>query len=212
VDRRTAIQWVIAALAAAPAWQRIAWSAADAAQGAPPATGAKGYGTDPDLVRSYRAGELWPLTFTEQQRKTAAALCGLVIPADERSPSAAGLEVHVFIDEWISAPYPRHAGDRAQVLEGLAWLDEESKRRFTRPFAELGEPQQRTICDGICWTATAPPELAKPASFFARFRDLTADGFYTSPQGMKDIGYVGNVPLPAFDGPPAQALKKAGIS
>jgi hypothetical protein len=29
---------------------------------------------------------------------------------------------------------------------------------------------------------------------------------------MKDIGYTGNVPLERFDGPPIEALKKAGLA
>ena len=55
-------------------------------------------------------------------------------------------------------------------------------------------------------------EFAKAAKFFAKFRDLTAGGFYTTPVGMKDIGYTGNVPLEKFDGPPLEALKKAGLA
>jgi len=31
-------------------------------------------------------------------------------------------------------------------------------------------------------------------------------GFYTTPAGMKDIQYLGNVPLTKFDGPPAEVL------
>jgi hypothetical protein len=30
--------------------------------------------------------------------------------------------------------------------------------------------------------------------------------------GMKDIGYTGNVPLEKFDGPPLEALKRAGLA
>lgn len=194
MDRRTLIKWVVAA-AASPAWERAAM----------------GYGTDPDLMKSYRAGELWPLTLTEQQRGTAAALCALIIPADEHSPSAAQLNVHLFIDEWISAPYPRHAQDRGQIVAGLAWLDEESGRRFGRQFADAGESRQRAICDEICQETRAASRHATAAQFFARFRDLTADGFYTTPEGMKDLNYIGNVPLAAFDGPPPEALKKAGL-
>jgi hypothetical protein len=41
---------------------------------------------------------------------------------------------------------------------------------------------------------------------------MPAGGFYTTPAGMKDIGYTGNVPLEKFDGPPPEALKKAGLS
>jgi hypothetical protein len=31
--------------------------------------------------------------------------------------------------------------------------------------------------------------------------------FYSSPQGFKDIQYVGNVPLQKFDGPPPEVLR-----
>jgi hypothetical protein len=58
----------------------------------------------------------------------------------------------------------------------------------------------------------APPQFKQGAKFFARFRDLTAGGFYTTPQGMKDIGYTGNTPLATFDGPPAAVLQKLGLA
>jgi hypothetical protein len=32
-------------------------------------------------------------------------------------------------------------------------------------------------------------------------------GFYTTPQGMKDIQYLGNVPLTQFDGPSTEVLQ-----
>ena len=118
----------------------------------------------------------------------------------------------MFIDEWISAPYPKHATDRAQILAGLAWLDEESRRRFGNPFIELPEARQRAICDDICHVPKAAPEFAAAAAFFARFRDLTADGFYTTPEGTRDLGYVGNTPLATFEGPPLEALKKVGLA
>jgi Gluconate 2-dehydrogenase subunit 3 len=205
MDRRTLIRWVMAAAASAPAWQRVAWA------GAASAPAAAGYGTDPVLTKTYRPGELWPLTFSPAQRTTAAALCALIIPADERSPSAADVGVHLFIDEWVSAPYPRHAQDRELILTGLAWLDETSGRRFGTPFASASAAQQTAICDDICFEAKAAPEHAGAAKFFARVRDLTADGFYTTPEGTKDLGYVGNVPLARFDGPPPEALRKAGV-
>jgi hypothetical protein len=52
----------------------------------------------------------------------------------------------------------------------------------------------------------AKPPFAEAARFFTRFRDLTAGGFYTTPEGMKDIQYVGNVPLTKWDGPPPEVL------
>jgi hypothetical protein len=205
MDRRTLIRWVMAVAATAPGWERVAWTSAASAPAA------SGYGTDPDLTKTYRPGELWPLTFSPAQRDLAAALCALIIPADERSPGAADVGVHFFIDEWVSAPYPRHVQDRGLILSGFAWLDEAANARFGLSFADASESQRRAICDEICWESKAAPEHATAARFFARFRDLTADGFYTTPEGTKDLGYTGNVPLARFDGPPPEALRKAKL-
>ncbi|MBL8524781.1 MAG: gluconate 2-dehydrogenase subunit 3 family protein [Betaproteobacteria bacterium] len=200
MDRRESLKWMMAVLATVPSWNVAAGGNAS-----------KGYGTDPDLVKRYRMGDLWPLTFDATQKAAAAALCSVIIPAYALSKSAAQLDVHVFIDEWVSAPYPRHVEDRKLIVEGLAWLDEESGQRFKKPFAKLALAEQHKICDDICWPAKAKAELAKAARFFARFRDLTADGYYSTPEGMKELGFTGNKASVNFDGPPVSALKKAGL-
>lgn len=211
MDRRTTIKWMFAAAATVPSLQ--ASFAADAeAMARDVAAGQKGYGTDPDLVKEWKPGEPWPLTLTEAGRQTTRALADLIIPADEHSPAASAVGVVEFIDEWISAPYPAQRGDRDIVLPGLRWIEEESRKRFGKGFAAVSEAQRAQIADDICSAANAKPEFAAAAKFFAKFRDLTAGGFYTTPVGMKDIGYVGNVPLAAFEGPPLEALKKAGLA
>lgn len=209
-DRRTAIKWMLTAAASTTVLGRIHLGAADSAQPAAPA--ATGYGTDPDMMRAYKPGEVWPLTFTDAQRKTAAALCAVIIPADDKSPSAAELGVHDFIDEWISAPYPNQVRDRPAILEGLAWTDAESQRRFGKAFTELDAAAKTALCDSICFVEKAAPEHRDAARFFARFRDLTAGGFYTTPEGMRDIGYTGNVALGAFLGPPPEVLERLGLA
>lgn len=206
LDRRDAIKWMLTAAASLAVLKRDGFSA-DA-----PAAPAKGYGTDPDLLKEYKPGDLWPLTFSDAQRRTAAALCDVIIPADAKSPSASALHVHEFIDEWISAPYPDQVRDKPVVLDGLAWIEAESQKRFQLGFADLVHKQQTLICDDICYSAKAAPEFKKAAQFFKKFRDLTSGGFYTTPEGMKDIGYVGNVPLDKFDGPPPEVLQKLGLA
>ena len=206
IDRRTAIKWMLAAsatLAIDPQFTR-----ADAA--ATPS--GRGYGSDPDILRHYKPGELWPLTLTDAQRRTAAALCDVIIPADEFSPAASAVGVVDFIDEWISAPYPKQRADREVVLPGLAWIDEEAHKRFGRGFAELAATQHAAICDDICHEPRAKDEYKAAARFFDRVRDLTAEGFYTTDAGMKDLGYVGNVPMAKFDGPPPEVLKHLGLA
>lgn len=198
IDRRTAMKWVLAAGAAAQL-PNFAFSAVSACLPG-------GYGKDPALLERYAAGDLWPLTLSEPQRHTTRALCDLIIPEDEHSPAASSVATHEFIDEWISAPYPDCKRDREVIVPGLSWLDEESTRRFGRAFASAAPDQMHSLCDEI-----ASAEAARH-TFFKRFRDLAAIGFYTTPIGMKDLRYVGNQPQLAFDGPPPEVLKRLGLS
>jgi hypothetical protein len=204
ISRRASIQWMLGATAAL-ATREVQLLAAD------PAITAKGYGPDPSMVKIYQPGEVWPLTFTEPQRRTTRALCDVIIPADGTSPSASALGVPDFIDEWISSPYPAQAGDRQTILDGLKWIDTESQRRFQKPFADLTNEQQTAICDDIA-SLKPKPEHKKAATFFKRFRDLTAGGYFTTPEGSKALGYVGNMPSGTFEGPPVEALKHVGLA
>lgn len=205
MDRRTAVKWVITA-AATLSLRNLFADAGPLAPGS-----GTGYGQDPDLLREYKPGDLWPLTFTDAERRACIALCDVVIPADENSRSAAAVGVPDFIDEWISAPYPDQKRDRAIILEGLAWLDLEAQRRYRLDFVALTDGRKAVLCEDICYEPEAAPAFKQPARFFARFRDLAASGFYTTPEGMKDIGYIGNMPLATFDGPPLEALAKLGL-
>ena len=210
MDRRTTLKWMFAAAATVPSLQ-TSFGVEAGALARDVAAGQKGYGTDPQLVKEWKAGGPWPLTLTESGRLTVTALCDIIIPADDHSPAASAVGVVDFIDEWISAPYPQQRSDREIVLPGLEWIDEEAQKRFGRAFAAITDTQRSRIADDICSAAKAKPVFGNAAKFFAKFRDLTAGGFYTTPVGMKDIGYVGNVPLERFDGPPLEALKKAGL-
>lgn len=211
LDRRTTLKWMLAAAATVPSLQ-FASAAGGDAMARDLAADQTGYGTDPELMKRWIPGGPWPLTLTEQGRRVAKALADLIIPADEHSPAASAVGVVEFIDEWISAPYPQQRGDREVVLAGLRWIEGESQQRFGRGFAAITDDERAQIGDDICSPAKARPELSEAARFFARFRDLTAGGFYTTPVGMKDIGYTGNTPLARFDGPPLEALKKAGLA
>jgi len=210
MDRRTTIKWMFAAAATMPALKAFGYTpgklALDVASNLP------GYGTDPNLIKEWKPGGPWPLTLTAEARVLVAALCDLIIPADDISPAASSVGVVDFIDEWISAPYPQQRADRDILLPGLAWIDAEADKRFSRKFAQLDAAQSAAIADDISQPARAASQFQNAARFFAKFRDLTAGGFYTTPVGMKDIGYTGNVPLERFDGPPLEALKKAGLA
>jgi len=194
MDRREALKWMVAATATLPALNYSSF-------GAP--TTAPGLGTDPNLLEPIVP---WPRTLTREQLRTVTALCDMIIPHDDKSPGASAVGVPDFLDEWVSAPYPEQQADRKQILEGLAWLNAESRNRFKKEFAELSETEKQQICDDICHVPTAKRECKSAAQFFGKFRNLTAGGFYTTKEGMKDIQYIGNIPLEAFEGPPPEVL------
>jgi Gluconate 2-dehydrogenase subunit 3 len=204
LDRRTAIQWMLAASAALRA-PTVAF-ADDVAK----TIDAKGYGKDPNLTKSYAPGDLWPLTFTPTQRKLASVLSDLIIPPEAGQPAPSALGVIDFIDEWISAPYADNLRDRPIILDGLAWIDERARSKFKSDFVSIGDKERAAICDELV-SPNVPSSLEKGAAFFSRYRELTAVGFYTTPIGTQDLGYRGNVPLDRYDGPPKEALQKLGL-
>ena len=51
--------------------------------------------------------------------------------------------------------------------------------------------------------------MSTASTFFNRFRDMTASGFFSSAMGWKDLQYIGNVFNPGYDGCPPAALDKA---
>jgi hypothetical protein len=209
MDRRTTIKWVLAAASGIPLGGIVRLRAEVGATGG--RAESMQYGTDPNLQSFYHPGDLWPLTFTATQKKQASILCDTIIPADASSPSASQVGVVDFLDEWISAPYSLQRQDRVVVLDGLGWLDAEASRRYSSPLLELATDQLHALCDDICYLPKTRPDLLEAAKFFARYRDLTTGGFYTTPPGREDLRYVGNTPLPRFDGPPPEVLRKVGL-
>src|SRR5687767_8372834 len=99
------------------------------------AVGSRGYGTDPKLLTKEIP---WPLILTEKEKRVVTALADIFLPEDQLGPAASKVGVPEFIDEWISAPYDVQIKDCDIVREGLAWIDDEAKRRFTKDFADIG--------------------------------------------------------------------------
>ena len=179
--------------------------------GAEVAVAAKGYGTDPELNKIYSPGDVWPLTMTAKEKRAATALADVILPADDLGPAASEVRVSDYVDEWVSAPYPSQQAIRPEILKGLDWIDVESEKRFGKEFGGLDEKQQTAICDDICDTENAKREFKEASRFFRSFRSLAMGAYYSTPEGWKAIGYVGNTPLLTFDGPPPEVLKKLGI-
>jgi gluconate 2-dehydrogenase gamma chain len=110
--------------------------------------------------------------------------------------------------EFIVKDMPEH---QTPMRGGLRWLDLQCLSRFEKSFSYCRHEEQMQIVDEIAWPKKAKPEMAQGVSFFNLIRNLTATGFYTSPIGMKDVGYMGNVPN-QWNGVPEDVLKQYGLS
>jgi gluconate 2-dehydrogenase gamma chain len=145
--------------------------------------------------------------FTPHEMATITILADIIIPKDEVSGSASDAKVADFI-EFIVKDMPEH---QTPMRGGLRWLDMQCLKRFDNSFRDCSHDQQMQMIDEIAWPKKAKPEMAQGVSFFNLVRNLTATGFYTSEIGVKDVGYMGNVPN-QWNGVPADVLKQYNLS
>lgn len=145
--------------------------------------------------------------FTEHEMATIALLSDIIIPADEVSGSATDAKVPEFI-EFIVKDMPSH---QTPLRGGLRWLDMQCLNRYNNSFKDCTKEQQIEMVDQIAYPKKAKPEMAQGVAFFNKMRDMVATGFYTSPIGVKDIGYAGNTPT-QWNGIPDEVLKQYGLS
>jgi gluconate 2-dehydrogenase gamma chain len=152
-----------------------------------------------------------PRFFTRGEWQTVRVLVDYIIPRDARSGSATDAKVPEFMD-FLLADKDASLASQVSMRGGLAWLNQESRKRFGRSFVAAGDGQRRQILDDIAWPAKAPPLLSQGAAFFTRMRDFTASGFFSSAMGWKDLQYIGNVSNPSWNGCPPAAMAKLGVA
>jgi gluconate 2-dehydrogenase gamma chain len=145
--------------------------------------------------------------FTPEELTTITILGDIIIPRDEVSGSASDAKVPQFI-EFIVKDIPKH---QIPMRGGLRWLDMQCLNRFGNPFKDCTQPQQIEVVNDIAYPKKAKPEMAQGVAFFTLMRNLTATGFFTSEMGVKDIGYMGNVPT-QWKGVPDDVLKQYGLA
>ncbi len=142
--------------------------------------------------------------FSEHEFKTLQALSQWIIPPDERS--AGGIEAGTaeFIDVMAAADTKLAAA----FTGGVAWLDYQMRSLHSADFLEASREQQKSMLDRLAYRDRAPAELAPGVAFFALMRAWTVDAFYSSREGVKDLGYVGNTAVAEFNGCPDEVVKK----
>lgn len=155
--------------------------------------------------------------FTAHEMATITVLGDIILPKDATSGSASDAKVPDFI-EFIVKDMPSH---QTPLRGGLRWLDMQSLHRFEKSFVDCNHTQQIEIVEDIAYPVIkdsiaktgkkVKPGMEQGISFFSKMRDLVMTGFYTSEIGVKDLGYMGNVPN-QWNGVPDDVLKQYGYA
>jgi len=147
--------------------------------------------------------------FNAGEQQTLDVLADLILPADEQGPAASTTGTTEFIG-FMANDYPDF---QLPLRAGLAWLSAESLHRFgNNDFTQLQAGQQTAILDEIAYLpADKTEELTAPVAFFDLLRKLVLTGYFTSKEGMADLGYQGNQPN-VWEGVPDEVLAKHGLS
>jgi hypothetical protein len=145
-------------------------------------------------------GKYQPKALTPHEFATLERLADLIIPADEHSKGALEAGAANFIDFLCAASEEM----REIYTGGLGWLDEQMRRRYKVADLLSARPAEQTaLLDLIAYRKNESQELNPGIHFFSWARRMVADGYYTSPVGMKDLGYMGNTVLAHFSVPQA---------
>lgn len=144
--------------------------------------------------------------FTDLELTDLATLCDIILPATPTAGSASEADVPDFIEFMVKdAPFLQ-----LPIRGGLAWINNEARKRFEKTFEDITPAQRIEIIEDIAYPDKATPEMNQGAKFFDRLRGLVLTGYYTSKIGIDDLGYVGNR-ANVWDGVPPEVLKNHDV-
>lgn len=156
-------------------------------------------------------GEYKRQFLTEHEWKTVSRLAELIVPADAGGGSAVDAGAPEFIDLLC--------GQNQKLADiytgGVSWLDAKMRELFGKEFVDADAKEQIRMLDMLVqaernirshnsgsgagayaefrdYQAWDRPTMGAGVAFFDWVRKMSVDAYYTSPIGVKDIGYVGN--------------------
>lgn len=139
-----------------------------------------------------KTAEWTPKALTAHEYATLDALAEWIVPGAHANNSAR------FIDFLCAGE------DEMKIIftGGLAWMDDAMRKRADGvDFLHASHDQQKGLLDSIAFRENDSPELGPGIRFFAWARRLVVDAYYTSPQGIKEVGYIGNTGMSSFSVP-----------
>ncbi|MEO2099468.1 MAG: gluconate 2-dehydrogenase subunit 3 family protein [Flavobacteriaceae bacterium] len=133
-------------------------------------------------------------------------LANLILPpTEEGTIEQAGVPEFI---EFMTKDFP---SIQTPIRGGLMWLDNHTNKTYGKNFIDCTEEEQHQVLDLIAYPEPKAKEQKQEVQFFSLMRNLVLTGYFTSPQGIKELGYQGNQPN-VWDGVPEDVLKAHGMS
>ena len=176
-------------------------------------------------------GEYKRQFLTEHEWKTVSRLAELIVPADAGGGSGVDAGAPEFIDLLCS--------ENQKIADiytgGVAWLDATMRVRVAKEFVDASEKEQTALLDEMMredktnserqvassegpyahfrdYQSWDRPTMGAGIEFFGWVRNMVVDAYYTSPIGLKDLGYQGNGAYSEYvvpEGAIAYAMKRS---
>jgi gluconate 2-dehydrogenase gamma chain len=142
-----------------------------------------------------------PVFLDNHQNETLILLSDFIIPATE-TPGAKDALVNRFLDLLMSAEKPE---TQREFLTALAYIDGACRERYQTAFLYVPLEQQIQFLNLLAFphSETTWGEAAEDFpghDHFQKLKQWIVGAFYSSPAGLKEIGWDGNFPHGDFAG------------
>ena len=116
---------------------------------------------------------------------------------------AGGSAVDAGAPEFIDLLCSQNDQLTAIYQEGVRWLDTTARTRSRENFVDTSTATQTEVLDDLvdAERGDSSHNLREGVSFFGWVRRMTVDAYYTSPIGIRDLGYQGNQVLNSYETP-----------
>lgn len=154
-----------------------------------------------DAFRELARPDWKPVFLNTQQNDTLIALSEIIIPTTD-TPGAKAALVNRFLDLVLSV-LPTET--QREFLESLTWFDTGAIARYKARFANLSDEERQDLLNLVAWPHTHVGWGETDAKFdghkhFESMKRWIASAYYSSPVGLKELGWDGWAAHGTFEG------------
>jgi hypothetical protein len=141
-----------------------------------------------------------PQFFSCEEFSNVDILSEMIIPRDDK-PGAHDARVADYIDFLVLSAAEFEPSMQKEWKQGLALLDQLSKRDFGKGFAAISDDQRLQLVTAMSQPEVDPKAQHEGFPFFRLVKEVTVEGFYTSRAGLIEaLDYKGLTYRTSFPG------------